>query len=55
MPGVARIGDMDSDGDTLISGSTTVFANGIGVVRIGDMDSDGDTVISGSTDVIAGG
>jgi len=40
-------------GPTMVGGSSTVVAGGIGVVRAGDPASCGDTA-SGSSDVIAG-
>lgn len=40
--------------DTIITGSTTVFAGSVGVVRAGDTTSGGGSVDSGSANVIAG-
>lgn len=39
MPAVARIGDSSDHGGVIISGSSTVFADGIGVCRLGDQHS----------------
>lgn len=50
---VANHGDEPHASPTMIAGSKTVFANGIGVVRAGDAASCGDTA-SGSSNVIAG-
>lgn len=57
---ISIIGDaVDGHGDgphaspTMVGGSSTVIAGGIGVVRAGDAASCGDTS-SGSSDVIAG-
>lgn len=50
---VAGHGDEPHGGPTMVGGSGTVIAGGIGVVRAGDAASCGDTA-SGSSDVIAG-
>jgi len=39
MPHVARIGDSSNHGGTIISGSATDKANGIGIARVGDTHS----------------
>lgn len=39
MPAVSRIGDGSDHGGTIITGSTTLFSNGIGVARTGDLHS----------------
>jgi len=50
---VAGHGDSPHASATMVGGSGTVIAGGIGVVRAGDAASCGDTA-SGSSDVIAG-
>jgi uncharacterized Zn-binding protein involved in type VI secretion len=50
---VAGHGDGPHGGPTMVGGSGTVIAGGIGVVRAGDPASCGDTA-TGSSDVIAG-
>jgi uncharacterized Zn-binding protein involved in type VI secretion len=50
---VAGHGTGPHAGPTMVGGSGTVIAGGIGVVRAGDAASCGDTA-SGSSDVIAG-
>lgn len=50
---VAGHGTGPHAGPTMVAGSGTVIAGGIGVVRAGDAASCGDTA-SGSSDVIAG-
>lgn len=37
--GVARLGDVDSEGAPQVQGSTNVFANNLAVCRTGDLDS----------------
>ena len=61
MPAVARIGDTSNHGGIIISGSSEVFAQGLGVARKGDLHScpipgHGITpLISASQDVAAQG
>jgi uncharacterized Zn-binding protein involved in type VI secretion len=50
---VAGHGDQPHASPTMVAGSGTVIAGGIGIVRAGDAASCGDTA-SGSSDVIAG-
>lgn len=50
---VAGHGDEPHASATMVAGSGTVIAGGIGVVRAGDAASCGDTA-TGSSDVIAG-
>ncbi len=50
---VAGHGDAPHSSPTMVAGSGTVIAGGIGVVRAGDAASCGDTA-SGSSDVITG-
>lgn len=50
---VAPHGDPPHDTATMVEGSSTVFAQGIGVCRAGDAASCGDTA-TGSADTFAG-
>jgi uncharacterized Zn-binding protein involved in type VI secretion len=52
VPKIARIGDKGTHGATIVEGSSTMFANGIGVARKGDRVScpeHGDTTIVSNT------
>lgn len=49
---ISVIGDLVSGGETIIEGSTNVFAGGIGVCRAGDKDSENDPA-TGSSDTLA--
>lgn len=51
---VTRVGDVDSRGDSNVTGSSNVFVNGIAVVRTGDTDSRGDTEIGTGTVYVNG-
>lgn len=44
----------NTDGRTVVSGSSKISANGRAVVRTGDSIADGDTVGAGSTNVFFG-
>lgn len=55
MGGIARVGDKDSRGNTIVSGSSNVFINGRAVARVGDKDSRGDTLVQGSSTVFVNG
>ena len=50
---VASHGTSPHDSATIVSGSSTVRAGGVGVVRVGDSASCGDTVSGGSGNVNA--
>lgn len=50
---VASHGDSPHSSATIVSGSSTVKAGGVGVVRVGDSASCGHTVSGGSSDVNA--
>lgn len=56
---ISRIGDKDDDfpPNALVTGSGTVFANGIGIARISDTDDDfpPNVKIGGSANVFIGG
>ena len=52
--GIHRVGDKDSDDDTLSVGSATVMINGMACGRLGDQDSDKEVMITASLNVFAG-
>ena len=43
-----------TDGDVMITGSSTVFVNGKKVCRVGDTDDDGHAAMQGSPNVTCG-
>ena len=55
MPNAARVGDRDSDQDTIATGSPDVFTNNRGSARVGDRDTDPDTIVTGSPNVFVNG
>lgn len=57
MPAACRIGDKDSGGEAIVTGSSDVFINGKGVARVGDTDSHKppETKIQGSPSVFVNG
>jgi len=57
MPAVARLSDIDSDDNVIVStgNNTNVFANGLLIARIGDVLSDGATIVTGSATVFVNG
>lgn len=54
MSAVTRVGDVDSRGDSNVTGSGNVFVNGRAAVRTGDTDSRGDTEIGTGTVYVNG-
>jgi len=54
MSGVARVGDRDDQGQVMVEGSGSVFANGQNVSRIGDVDDQDHALVEGSANVFAG-
>ena len=58
MPAAARVGDPDSGGDKIATGSSNVFINGKAVARVGDKDDHKpgpETKIEGSPTVFVNG
>ena len=57
MSSSVRVGDPDSDGDSLVQGSRNVLVNGRPKSRIGDIDSDGppNSLVQGSPNVLTNG
>ncbi len=56
MPGIARVGDTDSEGDTILETvQVTVFVDNMPIAVVGDMDTNDDTFNSGSPTVFANG
>jgi len=55
--GAFRVGDSDSRGDIMVTGSPNVYVNGRRLTRVGDIDNDipPDRMVTGSPTVITNG